>query len=146
VIDNGSELFGKFTLPGQSNGFEALYRMTQPGGGYVAARAIDASFPIWSKLLLWEDRNHDGISQPDELQPVGNVLEGIAPGYGSWTKPDGDGRAIDDIRADQFGNAFRYSSWVQYRDEVKVSALQGTGRPGRFRQRPIWEVSLAGAR
>jgi hypothetical protein len=31
---------------------------------------IDAADPVWPSLLLWTDRNHDAISQPEELHPL----------------------------------------------------------------------------
>jgi len=69
TIDDGSELFGNATpLPnGQPapNGFAALAQYDANGDG-----VIDRNDPIWTALLLWVDRNHDGISQPDELTPV----------------------------------------------------------------------------
>lgn len=68
-IDDGAELFGNATpLAGgarAANGFEALARYDANGDG-----AIDAADPVWTSLLLWTDRNHDGVSQPDELQPI----------------------------------------------------------------------------
>jgi len=69
TIDDGSELFGNATpLPnGQraANGFAALAQFDANGDG-----VIDRNDPVWSSLLLWVDRNHDGISQPDELLPI----------------------------------------------------------------------------
>jgi hypothetical protein len=70
VIDNGSELFGDVTPgdrshPTSPNGFEALrFLDTNPDG------IIDAKDAAFARLLLWTDRNHDGISTPDELVPV----------------------------------------------------------------------------
>jgi hypothetical protein len=67
VIDDGSELFGNHTpLPTGSpaaNGFEALRQYDSDHDG-----VITASDPIWGSLLLWTDRNHDGLSAPDELE------------------------------------------------------------------------------
>ena len=47
-------------------------------------------------MLLWTDRNHNGISEPDELQPVsGSSLKAISTDY-----------KASKLR-DQFGNEFR---------------------------------------
>jgi hypothetical protein len=67
VIDDGAELFGNHTpLRGMSetavNGFQALQMFDDNQDG-----AIDVKDLVWWHLLLWTDRNHDGVSQPDEL-------------------------------------------------------------------------------
>jgi hypothetical protein len=67
VIDNGAELFGNHTpLRGvdgtAANGFQALQMFDDNQDG-----VLDKKDLVWWHLLLWTDRNHDGISQPDEL-------------------------------------------------------------------------------
>lgn len=66
-IDSGRELFGTVTpqavasgkLP---NGFNALY-MFDTNFNHI----IDPGDAVWPSLLLWIDRNHNGISEPTEL-------------------------------------------------------------------------------
>jgi hypothetical protein len=69
VIDDATELFlfGTPLLNGikARNGFIALAEFDLNHDG-----VLDSSDPAWSSLLLWTDRNHDGISQPDELTPI----------------------------------------------------------------------------
>lgn len=69
VIGDGSELFGNATplsAGGRAaNGFVALAQYDTNGDG-----VIDAADAVWPTLLLWTDRNHDGISQPEELQAI----------------------------------------------------------------------------
>jgi len=48
-----------------NNGFEALAQYDTNNDGI-----IDSADPIWKSLLLWTDRNHDGISQRNELTPI----------------------------------------------------------------------------
>lgn len=67
TIDNGYELFGNYAPRpedrSKTNGFAWLANYdSEPQNGM-----IDEFDPIWSYLLLWEDANHDGISQRDEL-------------------------------------------------------------------------------
>lgn len=103
-IDSGAELFGNHTpvyanRPDGTapNGFEAL-RFTQGVSyGYgTQDDQIDWRDPVWQKLLLWTDRNHNGISEPDEITRVADSgLAAISLDYKS-TK-----------RVDQFGNEFR---------------------------------------
>ncbi|MCM1552490.1 MAG: DUF2974 domain-containing protein, partial [Butyrivibrio sp.] len=66
VIGDGSELFGTSTPLKDGgtaqSGFKALAQYDDNGDGM-----IDAEDEIYSKLLLWQDKNGDGISQEDEL-------------------------------------------------------------------------------
>jgi len=66
VIDNGGELFGDFTLlPDGSrarDGFEALRQFDIHGTG-----VIDKNNSIFRYLVVWIDKNGDGISTPDEI-------------------------------------------------------------------------------
>ncbi len=69
-IDSGAELFGTATrlLNGKraSNGFEALKELDANGDGI-----IDPMDPAWRELKLWIDLNHNGISERNELFPLG---------------------------------------------------------------------------
>jgi hypothetical protein len=74
TIDNGGELFGNVTRLSNGtrplNGYQALAELDSwifngNGDGH-----LDAADPAFSSLLLWTDQNHDGISQPEELQAV----------------------------------------------------------------------------
>lgn len=73
LIDNGSELFGNFTvLPDgrtrAANGFDALKALDGgPAGLSTMDGLIDANDSIYARLLLWTDSNHNGMSEPDEL-------------------------------------------------------------------------------
>jgi hypothetical protein len=112
-IDDGSELFGNHT-PAYAdrrdvtteNGFEAL-RFTQ-GLSYgfgMQDDDIDCRDPVWNRLLLWIDRNHNGISEPEELSRVADSgLASIGLVYKTMK------------RVDQFGNEFRQRAEVTWRD------------------------------
>jgi hypothetical protein len=100
TIDSAKELFGNITdqpTSSDPNGFQALAVFDLPENGGNGDGVIDSQDSIWPKLLVWIDANHDGISQPGELQGLASV--GI--------------RQIDLVYkltpfTDQYGNRFRY--------------------------------------
>ena len=65
-INDGSELFGTSTVLQDGtlakSGFEALSQYDENGDGI-----IDEQDLIYSKLLIWQDKNSNGISEEDEL-------------------------------------------------------------------------------
>jgi hypothetical protein len=89
-IDSGKELFGNHTVPGMRHGFDALNAMNLGMGGDEVG-IIDSTQPIFSKLLLWEDANHNGAAEPHELQPASNLLSGIGLGLKPHNRRDGHG-------------------------------------------------------
>lgn len=106
-IDDGTELFGSQTpvFGGRAtapNGFEALrFAIPMTVGGDV----LDARAPIWSQLLLWTDRNHNGISEPDELARLADAgIASISLAYQTIARKDG------------FGNWYRQRADIQWSD------------------------------
>jgi hypothetical protein len=99
IIDDSTELFGNFTPQPHSDsrqGYLALAVLDLDRDLVVGSR--DVSF---KHLRLWQDRNHDGVSEPEELSTLN--AHGIA-GL--------DLRFAGLRKADEHGNLFRYAANV----------------------------------
>lgn len=100
TVDDGSELFGDLTPQPPSdapNGFLALAVYDTPSYGGNGDGIINEQDAVFTRLRLWVDENHDGISEPSELYTL------PALGVHSFNLSYHQSR-----REDKFGNVFRY--------------------------------------
>ena len=98
-IDSGQELFSNVTpQPGLRStylGFKALAYYDNPHYGGNGDGWIDAQDSIYSKLRVWVDLNHNGVSEPSEMLTMSQAgIQAISVRY------------LPDNWADSFGNRF----------------------------------------
>lgn len=116
AIDDGSELFGNFTpqpdppVGQERHGFLALAEYDRPTNGGNGDGLITSSDTIFASLRLWQDRNHNGISEAAELISLqGAGLKTIELDYKESRKQD------------EYGNSFRYRAKVKDQQGSQVS-------------------------
>ena len=111
-IDNGGELFGNYTLSdnyyshtsGNTNGFNALKEFDTNNDGI-----IDKNDKDFDKILLWQDKNSNAVTDEGELIKLSDKVRSIDLNY-------------KEISTDNNGNSIRQTSTATLNDGTKVKA------------------------
>ena len=115
LIDSSKEMFGNMTNQSSppsgemKNGFLALAEYDKAANGGNGDGMITKKDAIFGSLRLWQDSNHNGISEAGELKTLVQLgLRKLELDY------------KESRRTDEYGNAFRYRAKVKDAQDAQL--------------------------
>jgi hypothetical protein len=104
-IDDSTELFGNYTrmFDGSraTHGFNALAELDRDIRGGNGDGYLTAEDQMWPRLVLWTDKNHNGVSEPNEVRRLDHAgVIAVSLAYRLSRRVDGS------------GNRFRYQGVI----------------------------------
>lgn len=130
-ISGRSELVLRDLLPGAATDLEGLAALDANGDGMLSA-----ADPQWLRLMGWQDRNEDGVQDPNELVPVAYrgiqsinlTSDGVTSsgagatihGFGTFTRIDGSVAQLADVSLQVSAEQFSVNP-----DDTVVASVQG---------------------
>jgi hypothetical protein len=128
-ITSGKELFGSGMRPEPSSGADALIRTFADTGAPLSG-SVEQGHALYERLLLWIDRNHNGISEPSELRLARELFTAIGLGftYINWM--------------DDHGHRYWLRGWLEVRTGGPDQGRPDDQESRRRRVRHFFEVSL----
>jgi hypothetical protein len=129
AITSGKELIGRVAVSGAGSAANALIAMAKNADRGQVPAALDSSHPLFQRVLLWLDFNHDGVSEPDELEPASDSVADIALGFRRQH------------RRDQFGNESRTRGSLHVRTATGLNSVVSAA-DDLNRVRPVYDACL----
>lgn len=111
-VDSGLELFGNYSpqpSAARPNGFLALAEFDKPANGGNGDGVIEASDAVFASLRLWQDANHNGVSELSESRALGDLgIRTLSLNY------------AETGQRDQYGNVFLFRARVVNNQPAEV--------------------------
>lgn len=132
VIDNGQELFGDITISPNgervSDGYEALSVYDDNKD-----KQINFRDQVFSKLLLWNDLNMNGVSEANELKPAYYkvIYMSLEHDGETYFKDENNNYAIgkSEVMGTRGRKGYMHDVWLSPFEEIFSKSLTGTAEP-----------------